>query len=123
MCTQQLIWCNCGHGEFLPIEKCTRATTTGYCWTIVWGDHSIIVPGSCSYCKQGLNKERPLGSALPREQQGAVDVDQRKTTEESVVDGFLGGTGLLTPPLELDDVINTDFTSDFDLSRDFWQYA
>lgn len=50
-------------------------------------------------------------------------MDQRKTTEESVVDCFLGGTELLTPPLELDDVINTDFTSDFDLSRELWQYA
>ncbi|KAK4544932.1 hypothetical protein LTR36_003837 [Oleoguttula mirabilis] len=65
MCTQQLIWCSCGHGEFLPIEKCSRATTVGYCWTVIWGDHNVVIPSRCSYCKAGLNAKGPLGSAWP----------------------------------------------------------
>lgn len=64
MCTQRLIWCSCGHGEFLPIEKCRRAEKTGYCWTVVWGDHEVMVEMPCSYCKEGTGRE--LGSAMPR---------------------------------------------------------
>ncbi|KAK0266186.1 hypothetical protein LTR48_002756 [Friedmanniomyces endolithicus] len=66
MCIQKLIWCACGHGEFLPIEKCARATRLGYCWTVIWGDHEVAIALPCSYCKAGLNRRRPLGSAKPK---------------------------------------------------------
>lgn len=65
MCAQQLIWCICGHGEFLPIEKCPRAIQVGYCWTVVWGDEEVVIPDMCSYCKAGYNDVRRLGSARP----------------------------------------------------------
>ncbi|KAK5121398.1 hypothetical protein LTR85_005230 [Meristemomyces frigidus] len=46
-------------------ETCTRAITIGYCWTVIWGDHNVVIPSRCSYCKAGLNKKKPLGSAWP----------------------------------------------------------
>ncbi|KAK5133726.1 hypothetical protein LTR08_007480 [Meristemomyces frigidus] len=180
MCTQQLIWCACGHGEFLPIEKCSRAVSLGYCWTVVWGDSAVVIPGRCSYCKAGLNERKPLGKALPGGGGGA-GVDGAGVVAPAGVDPALltalpfrpkqwgvrdvaaggqassqamgvsgldaalvsrtpkldvemadmgagfpmaeGATGLLTPPLELDDVLNTDFSADFDLSQELWQYA
>lgn len=65
MCTQQIIWCNCGHGELLPIERCPKAIRDGWCYTILHGNHDIVVPDLCSYCKDGLNGLKPLVIAIP----------------------------------------------------------
>ncbi|RMZ09151.1 hypothetical protein D0862_03708 [Hortaea werneckii] len=151
MCTQQLIWCCCGHGEFLPIEKCARAAKLGYCWTVVWGDHNVVIPSQCSYCKAGLNWKCPLGSALTQEQRRPDPSEPNNQTSTSskqtlagnaigasdcgqgIADGletlqmpddfaFDGpGKGLTTPPGELEDILNTEF-KDFDLSQDLWHY-
>lgn len=46
--------------------------------------------------------------------------------EESQVDGPLQmptEAELPTPPLELDDVLSTEFGGGFDLSQEMWQYA
>lgn len=151
MCTQQLIWCCCGHGEFLPIEKCARAAKLGYCWTVVWGDHKVVIPSRCSYCKAGLNEKCPLGSALTPERRTLANPKPNKQTntalEEALVrhdtgmsdcgygiaDGLKAfqmpedfafenaSKGLTTSPGEVEDILNTEF-KDFDLSQDLWQY-
>lgn len=112
MCTQQLIWCSCGHGEFLPIEKCPNAEATGTCWIAIHGDHNVVVPMSCSYCNLGFSKECALGSAKPaaailpmEESELGVEVEQ-------------------IPHMDFapDDVLSTDFT-DFNLDDELWQYV
>ncbi|CAK3931631.1 Hypothetical predicted protein [Lecanosticta acicola] len=66
MCTQELIWCHCGHGELFPIQTCSRAKLLGFCYTIVHGNHAVVVESDCSYCQAGLNGGRGgLGSARP----------------------------------------------------------
>ncbi|TKA83175.1 hypothetical protein B0A55_00711 [Friedmanniomyces simplex] len=60
MCTQKLIWCSCGHGEFLPIEKCSRAVKLGYCWTVIWGDSEEAV-GECEAEGNGGKVDRGGG--------------------------------------------------------------
>ncbi|RMY95275.1 hypothetical protein D0861_00775 [Hortaea werneckii] len=134
MCTQQLIWCCCGHGEFLPIEKCARAAKLGYCWTVVWGDHKVVIPSRCSYCKAGLNEKCTLGSALTPERrtlnnpkpstpvcgQGVADgLETFQMPENFAFEN--ASNGLTTSPREVEDILNTEF-KDFDLSQDLWHY-
>ncbi|KAI6848211.1 hypothetical protein KC332_g2704 [Hortaea werneckii] len=146
-----LIWCCCGHGEFLPIEKCARAAKLGYCWTVVWGDHNVVIPSQCSYCIAGLNEKCPLGGALTQEQRTLGNPKPIKQTniasEEPIVRQDIGASGcgqgiadgletlqmpedfefenaskgLSTSPGELEDILNTEF-KDFDLSQELWHY-
>jgi hypothetical protein len=69
MCTQELMWCSCGHGEFFPIVRCPRATLLGACYIIVHGSQHPTRPRmpQCSYCAKGLNERHPLASARPEE--------------------------------------------------------
>ena len=90
MCTQHLIWCSCGHGEFLPIERCPSAIALGYCWTIVHGDHGIVLEPECSYCQAGLNATRPL-QALARPE-GTVKEMLEKASKETGIMPELKGT-------------------------------
>jgi len=69
MCRQRLIWARCGHGDFQPIEKCTKAFETGRCWTYVYGDYIVdpspetIVKWDCQWCihvKPGLEQRRTM---------------------------------------------------------------
>lgn len=165
MCTQQLIWCSCGHGEFLPIEKCQRATALGYCWTVVWGDHDVVIELPCSYCKAGLNRRKPLGKVRPAgEVTSAVETNAASTVRSGGrADGttaacmstgqdavpvtpidlavpelrdscelhqhiaptavMVSEVGLPTPPHDWEDILGTDFTGDFDLDPELWQYV
>ena len=129
MCTQELIWCSCGHGELLPIFKCSTAEKTGVCWTVIHGDHRLVVEMRCSFCISGM-KGRLAANARP---QGGL-----AEKIESVVDGLEPEKGQLGQenkqeddellqtagdiPWELDDVMKTDW-SEFCLDPDLWQYS
>ncbi|KAF2723786.1 hypothetical protein K431DRAFT_218851 [Polychaeton citri CBS 116435] len=65
MCVQQIIWCACGHGEFLPVQPCPESAAIGNCWVVLYGDHRVVVDMACSYCQRGLQHVKPLGSAKP----------------------------------------------------------
>ncbi|KAK3115573.1 hypothetical protein LTR53_004933 [Teratosphaeriaceae sp. CCFEE 6253] len=106
MCTQQLIWCSCGHGEFLPIEKCAQAVARGYCWTVVWGDGVEAAPIAlpCSYCKEGWMGRRALGSAVPSAavaKTAVPGVGGRTVGDSDGIGGVGNGkaTGMFTLPL------------------------
>ena len=62
MCTQEILWCACGHGEFLPIVKCPQAETVGFCFTVVHGDHRVVLPMKCSYCVSGQAERAALST-------------------------------------------------------------
>jgi len=55
MCTQELYWCRCGHGEFFPIVKCASADILGTCWIVVHGDKNTVLDCPCTYCAFGMN--------------------------------------------------------------------
>lgn len=126
MCTQEIIWCSCGHGEFLPIIKCPQAESTGACYTVVHGDHRVVLPMKCSYCISGLfdgaalgTKARPegeLAAVIERKSEGQVGGDAG-ALEDAAVANSAGDL-----PLELGDVVNTDW-SDFNIDPELWQYV
>ncbi|EME40688.1 hypothetical protein DOTSEDRAFT_136331 [Dothistroma septosporum NZE10] len=139
MCTQELIWCSCGHGEFLPIELCTTGQLIGTCWTIVHGDHNIVLQSRCSYCQAGLNRKGMLGSARPtdgiaeRVEAGGRIGEGGMNGKE--IDEFDGELGKLLEEVEtktkeersfekfsFDDVMSTDWEKGFDLSDELWNY-
>ena len=82
----------------------------------------------CSYCKAGLNERRPLGSPRP---QGQLAQKIEAGNEVTVIDQkseacpeevqFCSNT-----ETELswgfNDIVNTDFSSDFNLTKELWQY-
>jgi len=129
MCTQELIWCSCGHGELLPIVKCSTAEKTGACWTVIHGDHRLVVEMRCSYCGSGIKARlaanaRPQG-ALATKIESAIDkpgLESGQTGQESKQeeDDLLQTAGDI--PCELDDVMKTDW-SEFCLDPDLWQYT
>lgn len=135
----------------MPIEKCARAAKLGYCWTVVWGDHDVVIPLQCSYCKAGLNLKFPLGSALTQEQRRPDHAEPNKQTSTTLAQPLVGNAigasgggqgvadgletlqrpddfafdnpskGLTTSSGELEDILNTEL-KDFDLAQDLWHY-
>lgn len=141
MCTQELIWCSCGHGELLPIRPCPRGRMLSYCYTIVHGSHKLVVPGICSYCKSGLNQRRQLPTARPppeiaaKVEENAEVEDRQKEVFENLLndpeywpdDGALpsaeNGFELVDDTLSnMNDVMDTDFV-DFELDPDLLEVA
>lgn len=124
MCTQEIVWCSCGHGELLPIVRCQNAESTGKCWTVVHGDHRIVLQMKCSYCVSGCVEEVPLSTKARPEGELAAKIEN-KSTEQNVGDALeydeaANEAGQLPP--ELDDVVNTDW-SNFSLDPELWQYV
>ncbi|KXT11988.1 hypothetical protein AC579_4631 [Pseudocercospora musae] len=133
MCTQELIWCSCGHGEFLPIRACPRGRMLSYCYTIVHGSHKLIVPGECSYCKSGLNRRKQLPAARPPpdiaakvEENAKIEDNQKDVFEKMLTDPEYWPDDGAFPTAEnafelvedtvsnMNDVMDTDFV-DFEL--------
>lgn len=90
----------------------------GRCWTVVHGNHRLVVPATCSYCRNGLNKKRQLGSPRPRDEvakrvEDNQDAGLGKMLEETLegVEADCGNS------YSLEDVMSTDW-SDFDLSNE-----
>lgn len=63
MCKQELIWCSCGHGEFLPIQACSNTIFPGTCWVVVYGNHNVTIDIPCSHCS--LRRQPSLPSPWP----------------------------------------------------------
>ena len=138
MCTQEIIWCSCGHGELLPVVKCAHAEAVGMCWTVVHGDHRVVLQMKCSYCLSGLaeynssdtstilgTKARPEGKLAAK-----IEMKERERLAglelEFCEEG--GGDRDLSPPvgelpLELEDVVGTEWTDIVDLDPELWQYV
>ena len=129
MCTQRVIWCACGHGEFLQPNRCPLGARVGNCWLVLHGDHRIVVDMECSYCKAGLNTKRPLSSPRPRgalatriEDNVDEEVFEQDMKSNLVEDADCNNTTEAKPMWEFDDVLNTNFSGEFDLSQELWQY-
>lgn len=135
MCTQEIIWCSCGHGELLPIDMCAHAEAAGKCWTVVHGDHRIVLQMKCSYCLFGstvgageeeddyckINSTRPaLGTKARPEGELAKKIEMMERER-------LGGGGMAFSagelPLELEDVVGVDWSDAVNLDPDLWQYV
>lgn len=118
MCTQEVIWCACGHGEFLPIVKCQQAELTGVCFIMLYGDHRIVVPVVCSWCRLNPHARRrsdeERGLALTK--MFEVNNEQQPTVNER---NTTGTEQKGDPPQELADVVMTDF-EDFTLDSELW---
>ena len=85
MCTQEIVWCSCGHGELLPIVKCAKAEATGVCYTVVHGDHRVVLHMECSYCLSGLSERAALSTKARPEGELAAMIEKRN--EGQTVDG------------------------------------
>lgn len=125
MCTQEIVWCSCGHGELLPIVRCSHAQTLGKCWIVVHGDHRVLVQMKCSYClntprgsQQLSTKARPEGELALKIEGGEKD-EKQQSSKVFLDEGITNSAG--APPPELDDVVHTDW-SDFSLDPELWQY-
>lgn len=124
MCTQEIVWCSCGHGEFLPITKCTRAETNGECFTVVHGDHRVVVQMKCSYCNSGLF-EKPALNTKARPEGELAAMIENKSEEQALDVGLEDGAAANSAgevPLDLDAVVNADW-SGFDIDPELWQYV
>lgn len=92
----------------------------GRCWTVVHGNHNLVVPAVCSYCRTGLNKRKPLGSPRPRDDLAKTveenqDPDLEKMLEEGLEEAKW--TDECGNGFSMEDVMNTDW-SNFDLEKD-----
>lgn len=128
MCTQEVIWCACGHGEFLPIVKCQQAERTGICYTVLHGNHNIVVPVACSGCSSGLIRLLTHPSAQPKETLAKMNElkDEQQPTYKAVLPGTKEDNAAEEEqkgglPEELADVVMTDFDN-FTLDPELWQY-
>lgn len=124
MCTQEIVWCSCGHGEFLPINKCPRAEANGECFTVVHGDHRVVVQMKCSYCNSGLFEKAAL-STKARPQGELAAMIEKKSEEEVLGNGLEDGVAANSAgevTLGLDDVVNADW-SGLDIDPELWQYV
>jgi hypothetical protein len=127
MCTQEIIWCKCGHGEFLPVTKCSIGKQFDDCWLVLHGDHRIVVEMDCSYCKAGLDKILHLRSPRPRADLANQIETSTNTTmalarqESGLEEGSMSGSGEIGNS-SVTDVLDTDFGAGFNLAEEFWQY-
>jgi hypothetical protein len=124
MCTQEIVWCSCGHGELLPIIKCSQAEAMGFCFTVIHGDHRVVLQMKCSYCIAGLSKGAPLGTKARPEGELAAMIER-----ESEGHGLAAGLEDTTEanpaaevPWGLDEMGNVDWAK-FDLDPELWQYV
>lgn len=76
----------------------------------------------CSYCKAGLNKRKPLGSPRPQGElarkieSNVLDAKAQEMKEQASVDGSSSTyVGAEDQMWEFDDVLNCDFSGDFNL--------
>jgi hypothetical protein len=121
MCTQEIIWCACGHGEFLPIIKCPQAEAVGVCFTVVHGDHRVVLPMKCSYCISGQSERAALDTHARPEGELAAMIERKNGMSDGVEDGAVANTDG-DGPLEGEDVTGTDW-SGLDLDPELWQYV
>jgi len=124
MCTQEIVWCSCGHGEFLPIIKCAQAEAVGVCFTVVHGDHRVVLPMECSYCISGQSEEASL-NANARPQGELAAMIEGKNGMGTLGDGVEDGAAANTNgdgPLEAEGLASADW-SGFDLDPELWQYV
>lgn len=121
MCTQEIIWCSCGHGEFLPIIKCAQAEAVGVCFTVVHGDHRIVLPMKCSYCISGQSEIAALNTNARPEGELAAMIERKNGMGDGVEDGVAANTNG-HGALEVGDVVKTDW-EEFDLDPELWQYV
>lgn len=147
MCTQELIWCSCGHGEFLPIVKCVSADILGTCWTVVYGDRDVVLDMKCSYCTMGFNDRVALSAntrpdanrdqKMMEKWQEEADEQEKQImgrgteqtemkmevpTDENKEDVAMGEASGEMADTGLDDVLDTDWDQFF-ADKDLWQYA
>jgi hypothetical protein len=138
MCTQEIIWCSCGHGELLPIVMCAHAEAVGKCWTVVHGDHRIVLQMECSYCLSGLADDysgsgTAAALATKARPEGELAAKIEKKDRERLAggefdfcedDGGLGiSAGELPLPLDSEDVVGADWTDVVNLDPELWQYV
>lgn len=122
MCTQEIVWCSCGHGELLPIVRCPHAQAVGKCWIVVHGDHRVVLQMKCSYCLNTPPGLRHLSTKARPEGELAMKIEEGERHEKQhafMDDGITNTAG--APPPELDDVVHTEW-SDFSLDPELWQY-
>jgi hypothetical protein len=87
MCTQEIIWCSCGHGELLPIVTCQRAESTGVCFTVVHGDHRVVLQMKCSHCISGAFEEGATLNTKARPEGALAAFIEQKYENQSLDEG------------------------------------
>lgn len=124
MCTQEIVWCSCGHGELLPIVKCDRADVTGVCFTVVHGDHRIVVHMQCSYCLTGPSERTTLGTKARPEGELAATIEKTNEgeSEDAKPEMRPSASKAREAPLDVIDVSDWDWC-DLGVEPELWQYV
>jgi hypothetical protein len=96
----------------------------GVCFTVVHGDHRVVLQMECSYCISGLSERAPLDTKARPEGELAAMIE--KTSEGHGLGVGLEDTTEANPagevPRGLDELGNVDW-SKFDLDPELWQYV
>lgn len=115
---------------------CPHAEAIGKCWTVVHGDHRIVLQMECSYCLSGLADDYSgSGTAAALATKARPEGKLAAKIEKKDRERFAGGGfdlceddgGLATSagelPLELEDVVGADWTDVVNLDPELWQYV
>lgn len=109
------------------------------------GDYRVVLPGKCSYCLAGLNEKKQLLSPRPEgwlaskieEGNAEPKIDPLLLQDISMADQTVerrngsalpvceSGLGDPLPEMEgfdFEDVLSTDFSKEFNLCEELWQY-
>ena len=94
------------------------------CYTVVHGDHRVVLPMKCSYCISGQLEQAALSTHARPEGELAAMIEkkgQREALRDEVEDGTVANIAR-EEPLGVKDVANADW-SEFDLDPELWQYV
>lgn len=96
----------------------------GVCFTVVHGDHRVVLPMKCSYCISGHSEKVALNTNARPQGELAAMIERKngmETLGNEIEDGVVANNAG-NVPAELDHVVNTDW-SGFDLDPELWQYV
>ena len=104
--------------------KCVQAEAFGVCFTVVHGDHRVVLPMECSYCISGQSNRAALNTNARPQGELAAMIERKNGLGHSgngIENGAVANDAR-DVPAEVEDVANTDW-SGFDLDPELWQYA
>lgn len=104
--------------------KCTQAEAVGVCFTMVHGDHRVVLPMECSYCISGQSERAALNTNARPQGELAAMIEKKNEMGilgREVEDGMAANT-VGDGSLGVEDRASADW-SGFGLEPELWQYV